>query len=80
MASGRSYSSQLKKMSGEEQLKKELRTVLVQAVLNGHLEAVEMAGNALVEHFKRRKSVGPQALDFHGNDNNIDSSQVSYTA
>ena len=63
-------------MSGQEQLnKRELRTILVQAVLNGHLEAVEMAGNALVEHFKRRRSVGPQALDFHGK-NNIDSSQV----
>ena len=64
-------------MSGLDNLdnkKKDLRTVLFQAVLNGHLEAVEMAGDALVQHFKGKKSVGPQALDFHGSD--VDSNKL----
>ena len=54
---------------------KTLQELLVQAVLFGHLEAVEQAANALKEHFgkyvkssksiaKIKKTTGPLELDF----------------
>ncbi len=53
------------KMSNEEkQLEKALQTALLQAVLNGHDDAVRKGGEGLNEYFSKTRTTGPQALDY----------------
>ena len=52
----------------------QLQRVLVQALLNGYLEVVGKAGDALVKHFNKENTSGPQVLDFYGR--NIGSDKV----
>ena len=43
---------------------KALQTALLQAVLNGHLDAVRKGGEGLTKHFSKTRTTGPQALDY----------------
>ncbi len=48
----------------DEELEKDLRTTLIQAVLNGHSDAVQKGGEVLNEYFSKMRTAGPQALDY----------------
>ncbi len=48
----------------DEELEKDLRIAVLQAVLNGYSDAVRKGGEELNEFFSKTRTTGPQALDY----------------